>query len=191
MRLMIVRHGPTHLKSMVGWSDVDVDLSDNNQIQGLARALPQSATMVSSDLKRAVQTADAIQTTQKRLDHNAELREMNFGDWELKTFAEVNETSPDLIRAFYETPGDIAPPNGESWIGFSDRIHDTLDQLVKASQHENVIVVAHYGVVIAAIQRALNIPAYEAFSYPVNNLSLTDISIRDNQWNLNSQNITF
>lgn len=191
MRLMIVRHGPTHLKSMVGWSDVDVDLSDHDQIQGLARALPPSATIVSSDLKRAIQTADAIQTTQIRLDHNTNLREMNFGDWELRTFAEVNETTPDLIRAFYETPGDIAPPNGESWISFSNRIHDALEQLIKASQHQNLIIVAHYGVVIAAIQRALNIPAYEAFSYPVKNLSLTDISIRDSQWDLNSHNITF
>ena len=28
-----IRHGPTHLKSLVGWSDVDVDLSNINRLK--------------------------------------------------------------------------------------------------------------------------------------------------------------
>ena len=30
-----IRHGPTHLKSLVGWSDVDVDLSNVNRLKKL------------------------------------------------------------------------------------------------------------------------------------------------------------
>lgn len=176
---------------MVGWSDVDVDLSDHAQLARLAAAVPQNATLVSSDLGRAMKTADAIQTQQTRLPHDANLREMNFGDWELKTFQDVTAHDPDRIRAFYETPGDIAPPNGESWAAFSNRVHHALDRQIAATQTDALVVVAHYGVVIAALERALNIPAYTAFSYPVHNLSLTEIHINATQWTLVRTNITF
>jgi broad specificity phosphatase PhoE len=40
----------------------------------------------------------------------------------------------------------------------------------------------HFGVVIAAIQRALDVSAYEAFSHRIDNLSLTHIRIIDGIW---------
>ena len=37
-----IRHGPTHLKSLVGWSDVDVDLSNINRLKKLDDYLPSN-----------------------------------------------------------------------------------------------------------------------------------------------------
>ena len=88
-RLFLVRHGPTHVKAMVGWTDVKADLTDAAALARLRASLPQKALMVSSDLRRAIDTADALQVRQTRLPHEMGLREMHFGDWEMKTFNDV------------------------------------------------------------------------------------------------------
>jgi len=128
-RLFLVRHGPTHVKAMVGWTDVKADLTDAAALARLRASLPQKALMVSSDLRRAIDTADALQLRQTRLPHAMGLREMHFGEWEMKTFNDVNATDPDGIFAFYDTPGDVAPPKGESWNMFSARVDTAIDTL--------------------------------------------------------------
>ena len=69
-RFFWVRHGPTHAKTMVGWSDLPADLSDHVALARLSDALPRDAVVVSSDLIRAVATADAIQGGRPRLPHD-------------------------------------------------------------------------------------------------------------------------
>ena len=62
-----IRHGPTHAKSMVGWSDIKADLSDRETIKKLNEYLPKSADLVSSDLSRTIETANVIQHNQNQL----------------------------------------------------------------------------------------------------------------------------
>ena len=181
MDLYLIRHAPTHRKSMVGWSDVDADFSDTDRFDALNAFLPQPADLVSSDLRRTVGTADRLARGRERLEHCPDLREINFGDWELKTFAEIQETHAEDIRAFYETPGSITAPNGECWNGFYERVHAGFDRLLRNTQGP-LIAAVHFGVVIAAIQRALNVSAYQAFSHRIDNLSLTHIRIIDGAW---------
>ena len=114
-RLFLVRHGPTHAKGMIGWTDLPADLSDTKALARLDAHLPKAARIVSSDLVRTIETANAIQAERTRLAHDSDLREMHFGAWENRSFKDVSADTPDQVRAFYENPGDIAPPNGESW----------------------------------------------------------------------------
>ncbi|SFR99563.1 histidine phosphatase family protein [Yoonia litorea] len=180
-RLWLVRHGPTHAKSMVGWSDIPADLSDSDAIRRLRQYLPD-APVVSSDLIRAVETADALQP-QNRLEHDRKLREINFGDWELKTFAEVEAKNPKHIRAYWETPGDIAPPNGESWNAVRDRVSGAIDGYLNLGLAD-LIIVAHFGAILTQVQRAKNITAYEAFGHRIENLSVTDLKFDGQGWHV-------
>ena len=115
---------------MVGWTDLPADLSDTAALGRLAATLPKDAIVISSDLCRAVTTADAIQAGRERLANDPELREMNFGDWELQKFSDVEAHEPDRLRAFYETPGNISPPKGESWNSFCNRVNRAIDRLL-------------------------------------------------------------
>lgn len=175
----MVRHGPTHAKTMVGWSDLPADLSDTAALQRLRAYLPD-APVVSSDLIRASATADAM-TPNIRLPHDPSLREINFGDWELRSFAEVEAEDPTTIRAYWETPGHIAPPGGESWNAVRYRVDRAIDGYL-AHGHNNLIVVAHFGVILTQIQRAMNIGAYEAFSHRIDNLSVTVLEHANDGW---------
>ncbi|EYD70700.1 histidine phosphatase family protein [Limimaricola hongkongensis] len=176
--LWLIRHGPTHAKGMCGWSDLPADLSDIAAIARLAARLP-GAAMVSSDLDRAVRTAEALAGERPRLPHEADLREIHFGEWELKRHDEIEAEAPDHIRAFWDRPGDIAPPGGESWNALRGRCDAAIDRLWTGG---DLIVVAHFGVILTQLQRALGCTAHEAFGHRIEPLSLTRITRDDEGW---------
>ena len=183
-RLIMLRHGPTHAKSMVGWSDLAADLSDTAAISRLEAFLPGEALVISSDLSRARDTATAVQGARQRLPHDENLREMHFGDWELKHFSEVSETHPELSRAFWEKPGDIRPPGGESWNQVSHRVSNAVDRVLAEHPDRDIVAVAHFGVILTQVQRALDIEAEAAFGHRINPLSATEFEISENGWKM-------
>jgi broad specificity phosphatase PhoE len=186
-----VRHGPTHAKGMVGWTDLPADLSDTDQIARLSDHLPQDALVISSDLIRCVTTADAITgpntgpitgpiTGQRiRLPHDPDLREIHFGAWEMLHHTDIEDRDPDLIRAFWDQPGDVRAPQGETWNEVSARVSRAVDRLTERHTGRNIIVVAHFGAILTQVQRALDITAYQAFANKIDNLSVTEIHRKD------------
>ncbi len=175
-----VRHGPTHAKTMVGWSDLPADLSDTAQLARLAAALPRDALVISSDLSRAVATADAIQQDRPRLPHDAALREMHFGDWELQHWADIPDQAQ--LQAFWDSPGAIAPPGGESWDAVSARVSGAADRLVAAHPGRAIVVVAHFGAILTQVQRATRATGRAVFAHKIDNLSLTELHLTDDGW---------
>lgn len=178
-----VRHGPTHAKTMVGWSDLPADLSDTAALARLSAFLPH-APIISSTLSRASATADAIQGQRPRLPPDPDFREIHFGEWELQHFEQVKDQAH--IRRFWEKPGSIAAPGGESWDQVCTRVNRAVDRL---KGHNDIIVVAHFGVILSQIQRALGLTGYQAFAYQIDNLSVTEIRF-DQTWGAGRINLT-
>jgi broad specificity phosphatase PhoE len=160
---------------MVGWSDLPADLSDTAALARLHDFLPSEALVISSDLQRAVHTADAIQGERTRLEHHPDLREIHFGAWELRTWADIDAEDPERIRAYWETPGDVRPPGGESWNEVTMRVDGAIDHLMRQHAGRDLIVVGHFGMILTQIQRAEQLTAEEAFSHKIDNLSVTEI----------------
>jgi broad specificity phosphatase PhoE len=159
---------------MVGWSDLPADLSDTAALARLNAHLPQDAPVVSSDLARAIATADAL-APRRRLPHDPALREIHFGQWELRTFAEVEAEDPARIGAFWDQPGQIRPPGGESWNDLAERTHAALDRLHGTAS--DIIIVAHFGPILAALQRATGHSALQVFAHKIDNLSVTALTL--------------
>lgn len=178
-RLWLVRHGPTHAKTMIGWTDLPADLSDHAALARLGRALPE-APVVSSDLIRAVATADALQGARRRLPHDPGLRELHFGAWENRSFAEVEAEAPDHIRGFWEGPGTVAPPGGESLQMLGRRACAAMDRTL--ADHDDLIVVCHFGVILCLIQRALGLSLRETLAHRIANLSVTELHLDAAAW---------
>lgn len=180
-RFFWVRHGPTHAKAMIGWTDVFADLADTAAISRLRGHLPRTALTISSDLIRATATADVL-CAGRRLPHDPGLREIHFGDWEQRTFTEVEAENPALIRAFWDQPGQVRAPGGEGWDDLTQRVWAATDYLAAAHPGEDIIVVAHFGAILAALQRALNIPTIEVFAHKIDNLSVTELRLTGQAW---------
>ncbi len=187
-----VRHGPTHQKAFCGWRDVPADLSDRAAIARLNAALPATALLVSSDLIRASATADCLSRDclsldgrsggRQRLPDDPGLREFNFGSWEGLDFTAVSQCCPDLSRAYWEDPGDAAPPGGESWNQTAARVAVRVAALNAAWPDADIIAVAHVGVILTQLQQALAIPAAEALGTQIDNLSVTELHHTPQGW---------
>lgn len=172
-----VRHGPTHQKAFVGWRDVPADLSDTAQIARLRAHLPAEALLVSSDLVRATATADAVSGDgHRRLPHEPDLREIHFGAWDGMHFSDVAARDPELSRLFWEQPGDISAPEGESWNRTSLRVEKVVQRISAEFPGKHIIAVAHFGVILTQLQRALQVAPYDTLAQPIDNLSVTSIT---------------
>ena len=159
-----VRHGPTHEKNFVGW-------------------------MVSSDLIRASATADTLASASRlRLPHDRDLRELDFGLWDGMHARDVSQSHPELSRAYWTTPGDIAAPEGESWNDAARRINAAVDRITQAHPNTDIIAVAHFGVILTQVQRALGVDAHAAMAHKIDNLSVTDIHITPQGWDIGTIN---
>ena len=166
MRLWLVRHGPTHAKTLIGHTDRPADLSDRAALASLEAALPP-ALIVSSDLTRTIATADALQGDRPRLSHDPRLREFHYGAWEDRPFAAFDGP---LSRAFFETPGDVRPPGGESWNDVAARVDAALSDHADRS---DLIAVCHFGVILILYARAAGLAPKAALAQTVAPLSLT------------------
>ena len=165
---------------MVGWTDLPADLSDRARLDRRSAPLPQDALLRSSDLVRATATADAIAAGRQRLPHDPDLREINFGAWEMARFDEVAD--PDHLRAYWDQPGDIRAPGGESWNDVSHRVNRAVARLQSQHPGRDIVVVAHFGVILTQVQKALGLRAYEAFAHRIDNLSVTELHPDGANW---------
>ena len=123
-------------------------------------------------------SSDLVSAGRTRLPHLPALREFDFGDWDGKHFSELD---PAHSRAYWENPGDIAPPNGESWNVAAARINAGVDRLTALGVRD-VIVVAHAGVIVTQVQRAMGLTPYQALAYKIDNLSVTQLVLGPDGW---------
>jgi broad specificity phosphatase PhoE len=169
-----VRHGPTHEKRFVGWRNVPADLSDLETIGRLKAFLPAVGLMIASDLIRASATADAVSGQgHRRLPNDPGLREMHFGVWDGMDFGKVSDRDPEISRSFWERPGDVSAPQGESWNMTAARVNAVVDRLNALHPDAHIVAVAHIGVILTQLQRALDIPPEAVLSHTIDNLSVT------------------
>jgi alpha-ribazole phosphatase len=183
-----VRHGPTHQTCFTGWRDVPADLSDRARIARLDAHLPKGALLVSSDLIRAVATADALAEGRSRLPDAPAIREFDFGAWDGRALHEVARQEPELARAYWQSPGETAAPGGESWNQAAARVEAFVDAMTDAHPGRDIVAVAHLGVILTQLRRAGELTAAEAITQPLAPLSVTRIDGDGGYWRLRGVN---
>jgi broad specificity phosphatase PhoE len=99
---------------------MDPPLSAPGHSQAKAALADLNVTVTyTSPLQRARQTAGYISS--KRIEVT-NLRELHYGDWTGKTWAEVESHWPDLAQQKSADWLNITPPNGETWPELTERI---------------------------------------------------------------------
>ncbi|MEL6639810.1 MAG: histidine phosphatase family protein [Pseudomonadota bacterium] len=186
-RFWLVRHGPTHEKAITGWRDVPADLTDTAALERLAAFLPAQAVIVSSDLQRCTATAAAIAAGRQTLVPQRALREFDFGDWDGKTFPDIDAIDPALSRKFWEGDPKVAPPNGESWEMVTKRVQSALVSLAETQAAPDIIVVGHMGMIMTMIAVCGRTP-HQAMSHKIDNLSVTDMTYDRHAWRIGTIN---
>jgi alpha-ribazole phosphatase len=163
-RLLLIRHGEPEAEARGRcYGTLDVGLSDEGlrQADRLARALAQNglAAIYTSPRRRALQTASALARVHGLAPVVDErLCEIDFGDFEGRTYEEIEREHPELFRRWMETPTEIEFPNGESYERFKARALLALASILDNHRRDTVAVVSHGGIARAILADCLSIP---------------------------------
>lgn len=170
-RLVFLRHGETawNVRRVIqGWRGTGLNalgLRQASLAAGRFRKMgPRIDYIVSSDLKRAMQTAMALgKALRLPVVARQDLRERNFGDWEGRSINQVlakyklgKGQRADPFLAF-------EPKGGESMAVFAQRMRRVLVALEAEYRGQTVAVVTHGGPVRIATCLACGIPPKKYF----------------------------
>jgi alpha-ribazole phosphatase len=174
-----VRHAPVRSTGgrIYGNSDPLADVNDPPTYAGLARFLPKDALLVTSNLQRTHQTANAIREAGLELPDphiEEDLAEQSFGDWQGRKREEVYAELP-AKHMFWLTPAHNKAPGGESFVDLISRTTAVIDRLTKLHEGRDIVAVTHGGTIRAAIGHALGLDPETALACQVDNCSVTRI----------------
>lgn len=162
-RLVLVRHAePAPDARGRCYGRLDVELSDHGREQAEALAVmlrdEPSDVVVSSPRLRALQTAAALG---RPVEVDERLCELDFGDFEGRTYEELGRDEPELFRRWMAAPTTVHFPNGESYADLRARATAALADV--RARAECAIVVTHGGVIRAALAAWLELPDHAIF----------------------------
>lgn len=159
-RIIAIRHGETAWNvdtRLQGHLDIELNPTGREQARRLALALAHEpiSAIYSSDLQRAWETARAIAiATGQPLRAHRGLRERGFGVFQGKTYAEIEATWPEQSRHWRQRDPHWAPAGGESLLAVRQRINHTASELAALHIGQQIVLVAHGGVLDALYRAA-------------------------------------
>lgn len=192
VRLCVVRHGETVWNAegrLQGHTDIALNAT------GLAQARDSAARLAAhrfdaaytSDLRRAADTADAIAAcTGVVAQRRSNLRERHYGIFQGLTYADARTRHPDAYRRFEARDPDFAFDDGESLTAFAARIHAAFDAIVAAHPGQQVLVVAHGGVLDILYRRASGRPLDTPRDFKIPNAALNWLRCDADGWSIES-----
>jgi probable phosphoglycerate mutase len=151
-RIIAIRHGETTWNvdaRIQGSLDIPLNATGHAQALRLAQALAGEPirAIYASDLSRAWETAQHLGRA-----HSLEvipekgLRERRFGEFEGKTFREIEACLPEQAQRWRQREPDFAPPGGESLVQLKQRVEEACAQLAARHAGELIALVGHGGV---------------------------------------------
>ena len=183
MKLILVRHGETlsnRENRVQGITDTALSDYGHVQVEKLAESLRDEPIdcIVSSPLKRAYQTAQAICKFHKTaIEIENKLQEMNHGDFENVTIAELKEKHLPFLKQWFNDPASVAMPNGESLQDLQLRAWSAIEKIIGNSK--NILVASHGMTIMTILCKIKNLELSHAREMLVNVASKTSVEFKD------------
>ena len=166
-RIIAIRHGETAWNvdtRIQGHLDIPLSAKGRWQAERLANALRDEpiTAIYASDLSRARETAQYVGHSQGLpVIKEVALRERGFGDFEGKTFAEIEVLLPEQSLRWRKRDPEFYPAGGESLVALRTRVMEVAERLAALHPGELIALVGHGGVMDVLYRAAtrLNIQA--------------------------------
>jgi broad specificity phosphatase PhoE len=182
-QLILVRHGQTvdNVAGIAqGWNDSALSDVGREQVRQLAEKLAvlHPTALYSSPLGRALATAEAIATaTGLPITQLPELREMNYGGWEGRSFLDVRREDEEIYQRWI-ADAEATCPSGESHADVRRR----LEQAFAKINSERPVVVTHGTAIRIAATALLELPALTARQFAQDNAAMNIFVWRNDHW---------
>jgi alpha-ribazole phosphatase len=166
-RLILIRHAePVEDARGLCYGSLDFGLSAAGREHAgeIAAALAgvDYDAVFASPRRRAQETAGPLAAA-RSLDvvTDEDLREIDFGDFEGRSYEEIEAAEPVLYRAWMEAPTTVRFPNGEGYANVRARALAAFERIRAA--HGCAVVVTHGGVIRAGVAEWLDLPGEAIF----------------------------
>lgn len=151
-KIYLIRHGETdaNLVGKFEGQGGNSPLNDNGLLQAscLAKRFEKEeiSAIYTSDLRRAVQTAEAVAKIQKSdMIIKMELREIDIGIWEGLTQDEISTNDPDLYLQWSTDYTSVLVPESESFHDLAERSIRAFNELASLHRGNTIAIVSHGG----------------------------------------------
>lgn len=177
-RILAVRHGETAWNRdtrIQGHTDIELNEHGRWQAAQLAAALRDEPihAVYASDLSRAFDTAQAVARLHGRaVQVHTGLRERCFGEFEGRTWAELEADWPAESVAWRKRVPDFAPAGGESLLQLRARVVQAVTELAARHPGEQVLMVAHGGVLDILYREATRLELQAPRSWTLTNTAI-------------------
>ncbi|WP_158800096.1 alpha-ribazole phosphatase [Pedobacter sp. L105] len=163
MEIYLIRHTTPLIQKGLIYGHLDVPLAETFEEEKetvLWQLPPVIDGVYSSPSIRCARLAAAISPAYQE---DEALKELNFGDWEGKTWDTINRQDSDRwMNDFVH----LSPPNGETMLQMEERILDFWNHVLQ-QPYQRVAVVTHGGVIRILLARHRSIQLKDAFTIPV------------------------
>lgn len=146
MKIVLIRHGKTEgniKKRYIGKTDEPLC-----ETTSLCLDYPECEAVISSPLKRCIQTAEYIYP-EKKTEICTDLAECNFGDFENKSYEELKDNT--YYIKWLESGGTMPFPNGEAHEDFVARCVRGFKEML-SPKYKSAAFVIHGGTIMAIMQ---------------------------------------
>lgn len=116
---------------------------------------------------------------------DARLREMNFGNWEMKKWTEIPE---EEINPWYKDFINVKASGGESLLEMQTRVLSFWNELVTKEDIEKVLIIAHAGVIRLILQSVLQFPLENMFNIQIDYGKKVIIEAKDDYFSIKKVN---
>jgi broad specificity phosphatase PhoE len=181
--LHLARHGQSVWNAgrrFQGSHDVPLSELGRRQAAALGTALRgrRLAHVYASPLERARQTAEAVVAELGvPLTVMDDLRELCLGEWEGRTVEEIRALPGELYARWVRDPVLGCPPGGEALAEVQARVLGAVEAIAAAHPDgEDVLVVAHGGVISAYLAHCLGLPLSSIWRITLSNASLSRVA---------------
>lgn len=182
--IIVIRHGETEWNKegrIQGHLDVELNEIGREQARAVADRLsrePKISAVYSSDLKRALETAETIAQSCGGLEvfQDPGLRERHLGQIQGLLYSQVSKskTHSKAYRAMVSHSDDEEiPGGGESLDQLRQRCASSLKRIAKSHRGERVVVVSHGGTIRALCRLASS----STNGHPVGKILNTSVSV--------------
>lgn len=165
MRIVLTRHGhvdgidPPRFRGRSELPLSDLGRRQASAIAGRLTDQERPRIIYCSPLGRCMRTAEAIAAaTGAPVEVAPDLIDLDYGEWQGRTHAEIGETEPDGLSAWYRTPHLARFPQGESLQDVMLRTSDLLRRLLTAHSEDTVVLVGHASVNRVLLLQLLDMP---------------------------------
>lgn len=138
IKIIYFVHGTTtdnELHKAAGWNEVDLSEKGIEQSKALRDKINigEIDLVISSDLRRAIHSANNIFENDKEIIIDKRLRECNYGDF----------NGDDSLKVKYEEHIEDKFPNGESLKDVEERMRSLCNELLDKHDGKTIAFVAH------------------------------------------------